>query len=171
MADLSAAEFSTALLIFRVIFGFVFALHGWGKVKGGIGGTAGWFDSMGMKPGKLHAWAAAITEMGTGVMIMLGLLTPFAAAGMVGVMVVAGWTVHRNNGFMIVKDGWEYTFIVAVTAIFIAWLGPGEYSLDHAFGIDDALNGWTGLLIADVLGVAAGIATLAIFYRPPATED
>ena len=156
MADLSAAEFSTALLVFRVIFGFVFALHGWGKVKGGIGGTAGWVDSMGMKPGKLHAWAAAITEMGTGVLIMLGLLTPFAAAGMVGVMVVAGWTVHRNNGFMIVKDGWEYTFIVAVTAIFIAWLGPGEYSLDHAFGIDDALNGWTGLLIADVLGVAAG---------------
>ena len=88
MADLSAAEFSTALLIFRVIFGFVFALHGWGKVRGGIGGTAGWFDSMGMKPGMLHAWAAAITEMGTGVMIMLGLLTPFAAAGMVGVMVV-----------------------------------------------------------------------------------
>lgn len=171
MADLSAAEFSTALLVFRVIFGFVFALHGWGKVKGGIGGTAGWFDSMGMKPGKLHAWAAAITEMGTGVLIMLGLLTPFAAAGMVGVMVVAGWTVHRNNGFMIVKDGWEYTFIVAVTAIFIAWLGPGEYSFDHAFGIDDALNGWTGLLIADVLGVAAGIATLAIFYRPPAAED
>lgn len=171
MADLSAVEFSTALLVFRVIFGFVFALHGWGKVKGGISGTAGWFDSMGMKPGKLHAWAAAITEMGTGVLIMLGLLTPFAAAGMVGVMVVAGWTVHRNNGFMIVKDGWEYTFIVATTAVFIAWLGPGEYSLDHAFGIDESLNGWTGLLIADVLGVAAGIAQLAIFYRPPAAES
>jgi len=171
MVDLSAAEFSAALLAFRVIFGFVFALHGWGKVKGGIGGTAGWFDSMGMKPGKLHAWAAAITEMGTGVMIMLGLLTPFAAAGMVGMMVVAGWTVHRNNGFMIVKDGWEYTFIVACTAIFIAWLGPGEYSLDHALGFAESLNGWTGLLIADLLGGAAGIATLAIFYRPPSAES
>jgi putative oxidoreductase len=171
MGGLTTAEFSTALLVFRVIFGVVFAMHGWGKVKGGIGGTAGWFDSMGMKPGKLHAWAAAITEMGTGLLIAVGLLTPFAAAGMVGVMVVAGWTVHRNNGFMIVKDGWEYTFIVAVTAILIAWVGPGEYSLDEAFGLSDGLNGWIGLAIAAVVGVVAGVAQIALFYRPPVPES
>jgi putative oxidoreductase len=90
---------------------------------------------------------------------------------MVGVMVVAGWTVHRNNGFMIVKDGWEYTFIVAVTAILIAWVGPGEYSLDEAFGLSDGLNGWIGLAIAAVVGVVAGVAQIALFYRPPVPES
>ena len=165
--------YNFALLLLRVSFGLTMAAHGYAKVfQGGkLDGTAGWFDSIGMRPGKVHARLAAGTEILAGLGLAAGLLTTFSAAGFVALMVVAGWTVHRNNGFMIVKDGWEYTFIVAVTAIFIAWLGPGEYSLDHAFGIDDALNGWTGLLIADVLGVAAGIATLAIFYRPPAAED
>jgi putative oxidoreductase len=171
VGDLSVVEFSTALLVFRVLFGFVFALHGWGKVKGGIDGTAGWFDSMGMRPGRLHAWAAALTEMGTGLLLALGLLTSFAAAGMVGVMVVAGWTVHRHNGFMIVKDGWEYTFVVAATATFLAWLGPGDYSIDAVLDLADSFNGWTGLGIALVLGVGAGVAQLVAFYRPPATAS
>lgn len=156
------------MLIFRVIFGLVFALHGWGKIKGGIDGTAGWFDSMGMKPGRLHAFAAAATEIGTGVLLALGFLTPFAAAGIVAVMIVAGWTVHRKNGFMIVKEGWEYTFMVAITAAFLAILGPGKFSVDSAISLADTWNGWIGLAIAAVLGIAAGVAQLAIFYRPPA---
>lgn len=170
MGDLGTNEFSVVMLVFRVIFGFIFALHGLGKIKGGIGGTAGWFDSMGMKPGKVHARAAAGTEIGTGVLLALGLLTPFAAAGMVGVMVVAGWTVHRNNGFMIVNDGWEYTFVVALVAVFLAGLGPGEFSVDEALGLADSLNGWVGVAIAVGLGVAGGVGQLAAFYRPPPAE-
>ena len=84
MDDLMGSEFAVAVLAFRVIFGVVFALHGWGKIKGGLDGTAGWFDSIGMKPGALHARAAAGTEIGTGVLLVLGLLTPLAAAGVVG---------------------------------------------------------------------------------------
>lgn len=166
MSDLTSTEFSTALLVFRVIFGLVFALHGWGKVKNGIAGTAGWFDSIGMKPGRLHAWAAAGAEMGAGALLMLGLLTPFASAAVVGVMIVAGYTVHRQNGFMIVKDGWEYTFIVGLVASFIALLGPGEYSIDHVLGIDDSLNGFIGFEIAVAVGVIAAVAQLSIFYKP-----
>ena len=166
MSDLTTTEFSLGMLGFRVIFGFVFALHGWGKVKNGIGGTAGWFESMGMKPGKLHAWAAASTEMGAGLLLMLGLLTPFASSAVVAVMIVAGYTVHRDNGFMIVKDGWEYTFIVGLIAAFIALLGPGEYSIDRALGIDDDLNGFIGLEIAVAIGVIASAAQMAIFYKP-----
>ena len=168
MDDLMGSEFAVAVLAFRVIFGVVFALHGWGKIKGGLDGTAGWFDSIGMKPGALHARAAAGTEIGTGVLLVLGLLTPLAAAGVVGVMVVAGWTVHRKNGFMIVKDGWEYTFIVGVTAVFIAALGPGSISVDSALGLADLWNGWVGLGIAAALGVAAGVTQIAVFYRPSA---
>jgi uncharacterized membrane protein YphA (DoxX/SURF4 family) len=116
---LDQTEFDLVMAVFRVVFGLIFASHGWAKrfSGGGIAGTAGWFDSIGMKPGKLHANLASTTEMLTGVLLAIGLLTSFGAAGIVGVMVVAGWTVHRANGFFIVKSGWEYTFVVALIAV------------------------------------------------------
>ena len=167
MADLSAAHFSTIVLVFRVVFGVVFAGHGWGKRKGGIDGTARWFDSMGMRPGRVHAQLASLTEIGTGLMIAVGLLVPFAAAGVVGVMVVAGWTTHRKNGFWIVGDGWEYTLMVALTAVLLAGLGAGDYSLDAALDLFDPLNGLVGVALAFGVGVIGGVGQLAAFYRPP----
>lgn len=167
--ELKAAEFDTIMLIFRVLMGLTFASHGYAKMFSGgkIAGTAGWFDSIGMKPGRIHALAASITEMGAGVLLAIGLLTPFAGAAVIGVMLVAGYTVHRGH-FHIVKGGWEFTFINALMAAVIAGLGPGRFSLDRALGIDDSLNGYTGLILAVVIGVVAGAAQLAIFFRPPA---
>ncbi len=166
-------EMNLAMLILRVGIGLTFAAHGYGKIfQGGrIPGTAGWFDSMGMKPGKLHAWMAALTEISAGLLFALGLLTPLAAAGMVGVMVVAAWTVHRHNGFMIVREGWEYTFVLAVVAASVATLGPMEWSVDSALGIDDDWDGYIGLAIGAGGGVLAGLAQLTLFYRPPKSEE
>jgi len=53
-----------------------------------------------------------------------GLLTPIPAAGFVSLMLVAAWTVHRHNGFFIVKEGWEYNLVLAFSAIAVATLGP-----------------------------------------------
>lgn len=162
-----------AMLILRVGVGLTFAAHGYGKIfQGGrIPGTAGWFDSMGMKPGKLHAWMAALTEISAGLLLALGFLTPLAAAGMVGVMVVAAWTVHRHNGFMIVREGWEYTFVLALVAASVATLGPMEWSVDSALGIDDKWDGYLGLAIGAGGGVLAGFTQLAVFYRPPKSVE
>jgi putative oxidoreductase len=167
MTSLTDTEFALIALVFRVVFGLVFAAHGWAKRKNGIDGTAAWFDSIGMKPGRLHAQAASLTEIGAGLLLALGFLTSFAAAAVVGVMVVAGYTSHRKNGFFIVKDGWEYTFMVAITAVFIAGVGPGDWSLDEALGLADGFNGFVGVAVAIGVGVVAGIAQLATFYRPP----
>lgn len=163
-------EYNAAMLLLRVAFGLTMAAHGYAKVfQGGkLDGTAGWFDSIGMKPGKVHARLAAGTEIATGLGLALGLLTTFSAMGFVGLMVVAGWVVHRSNGFFIVSEGWEYTFILAVAAVGIAMLGPGEWSIDHALGFATDLDGWVGLIIAGAGGVAAGVGQLAAFYRPPA---
>ena len=102
-----------ALLILRVVVGLTLAAHGWNKFTGGgkIPGTGRWFDSIGMRPGRLNAYLAASTEMGAGVLLALGLLHPLAAAGVIGVMTVAGWTSHRTNGFFIIKEGWELSLI------------------------------------------------------------
>ena len=131
------------------------AAHGYNKFfgKGGLSGTAGWFDSMGMKPGMFHARVAATTEMAAGIGLAVGLLTPIPAAGFVALMLVAAWTVHRNNGFFIVKEGWEYNLILAVAAVgdrrrsaraSSAWTTCCSRGTD----LYDYLHGWCGLLIA-----------------------
>ncbi|MCG5434157.1 DoxX family protein [Mycobacterium sp. MYCO198283] len=172
IVDTSAAD--AGLLILRVVLGLTMAAHGYNKFFGGgrIPGTAGWFDSIGMRPGIFHARVAATTELAAGVGLAAGLLTPIPAAGFVALMLVAAWTVHRGNGFFIVKQGWEYNLVLAVAAVAVATVGPGRYSLDHLLfsGSDfyDLLHGWWGLVIAVGLGLAGGIGQLAIFYRPPA---
>ena len=173
MSYITPTEFDTVMLILRVVAGVTLFLHGFNKVfRGGrIAGTTGWFESLGMRPARLNAWAAACTELGAGALLALGLLTPFAAAGLIGIMVVAARTDHRGSFFMF-KNGWEYVMILGVLAWGIAALGPGAWSLDHALGIEDDLTkDWRGALIAGVLGVAAGALTLALFHRPEPEAD
>ena len=69
------------LLIIRIALGLTLAAHGYNKFfKGGrIEGTGRWFDSMGMRPGKAHAFLAACGEIGSGLFLAMGLLTSFAA--------------------------------------------------------------------------------------------
>lgn len=171
---LTASQFDTIMLILRVIAGPTIFAHGYNKMfRGGkIPGTAGWFDSMGMKPnGKVHAYIASINEMGCGLLILFGLLTPFAAAGVIGTMVVAGWTVHRH-AFFIVKEGWEIVMVMGVLFWAIGALGPGQWSLDHALGLSDTINdGLIGAAIAAGLGIGAGVLTLVACYRPPAKDS
>lgn len=163
-------RFDVAVLVLRACFGVGLAAHGYNKVFGGGGlqGTARWFGSIGMKWPELQARASASTEIGAGLLFAAGLLTPFAAAGMVGVMTVAGWVAHRKNGFFIIKEGWEYVAAIALVAWAIATVGPGRFSLDNALGID--WKGWTGSLIAGLLGVGAAVAQLALSYRPPTSS-
>lgn len=169
MSELDA--YNLGSLILRVGVGLTLASHGYNKFFGGgrIPGTARWFDSMGMRPGKLHATLAASTECAAGVGLALGLLTPLCGAAFVGLMFVAFWTVHRPNGFFIVKSGWEYNFILALVGVAVATVGPGEWSLDDKLGIGG--NGLVGLVVSAGGGLAAGAAQLAAFYRPPATTE
>ena len=165
----SPRTFDTALLILRATLGMMIFVHGYNKAfRGGrLVGTGRWFQSMGMRPGKVHATLAAGTEMGVGVLLVLGLITQVAAAGLIALMVVAFWTVHRDKGFMITGEGWEYVALIAVMSLVTAILGPGRLSLDSELDIAHRLDSKTGLGIALLLGVGAGAAQLLLFFRPP----
>jgi putative oxidoreductase len=160
-----------ALLVVRLGFGLGFAAHGYAKVfgSGGLAGTTGWFDSIGMKWPSVQARLSAATEIITGLLFAAGLLTPLAAAGMIGVMTVAFWAVHRGNGFLVVHGGWEFVAAVAVVAWAVATIGPGRFGLDNALDIE--WTGWSGALVAGLLGIASGAAQLAACYRPSATAQ
>lgn len=166
-------QLSAITLLIRILVGATFAAHGYKHffLGGKLAGTARWFDSLGMKPnGTIHAWLASLTELGCGIMIILGFLTPLAAAGYVGVLFVAGWTNHRPKGFWS-DAGWEYVFILATFATFIAAVGPGEHSLDWAIGFDLAFEPFKAFGLAVVLGLASGIGLVAACFRPPAPSD
>ena len=120
-----------------------------------------------MRPGILHAWMAGLTEVGAGVLFVLGLLTPVAGAGVVGVMLVAWITNHLRNGFFIFRpgEGWEYVMTLTMVGVVVETLRSGQWSIDgHVSALSD-LWGWPGLGIS-LGGGALGAALLLAAYAP-----
>jgi putative oxidoreductase len=156
----------TAALILRVALGVTLIAHGrnhgWGE--GGLQGTTNWFESIGLRPARIHAAVSAYMEVAAGLALLLGLLVPFAAAAGVGVMTVAFVTVHRPNGFFIFKEGYEYVAVLAFALVALSVLGAGKVSLDRAFGIE-LDGGWVGLAVAAGGLLGAGLL-LATSWRP-----
>ncbi|MGK2950577.1 MAG: DoxX family protein [Acidimicrobiales bacterium] len=175
MSDADLDAINLALLVLRCGVGAVMLAHGLNHIFGGgkIAGTGRWFESLGMKPGPLHAWLASITEVVGGALLILGLLMPLAGASVVGVMLVAWITNHRGNGFFIFRpgEGWEYVMTLTLAGFALAILGAGEWSLDHVLELDEDLEGATGLVAALVAGVGGAAALLAVFWRPPAKPE
>jgi putative oxidoreductase len=171
MPDATAVNLS--LMLLRVVLGVVFLAHGINHVfRGGkIAGTARWFESLGMKPGVLHAWLASLTEIGAGALLVVGFLTPLAGAGVVGTMLVAWITNHLKNGFFIFRPGEGYEYVMTLTAlgVVVAGLGAGEWSVDHAAGIFEHPS-IGSLLVALLAGGGGAAALLALFWRPPAPK-
>ena len=168
-----ADAINLALLALRVAAGVVMLAHGMNHVfRGGkIAGTARWFASMGMRRPVLQAWLASLTELGAGAMLVLGLLTPLASAGVIGVMTVAFTITHRKNGFFIFRpgEGYEYVMMLWFCAAALGTVGAGSWSLDEAIGIRDDLSGTSGLVIAIAAGLGGAVALLALAWRPPKT--
>ena len=157
------------LTILRVAVGVIMLAHGINHIwRGGkIQGTAGWFASLGMKPGILHAWLASLTELGAGALPILGFFTPLAAAGVVGTMTVALITNHLKNGFFIFRpgEGYEYVASLIMSGLALGATGPGEWSLDHAAGFE-WVSGLSSFAITAVVGLGGAALLLIVFWRP-----
>ena len=147
-----------ALFVLHVIPGLLLMGHGAQKLFGWVGGQgldgAGAFmETIGLYPGKLHAFISGLAEFAGGALIVLGLFVPFAAAAIIGVMVVASLTVHLANGIWAQNGGYELPLTNIAIVFALAGAGAGELSLDHALGLDLAGAGWAlGALGAGLLG-------------------
>ena len=165
--------FNLGLLLIRLIFGLLMAAHGAQKLFGwfggyGLTGTGGFFESLGFRPGRRFAFAAALSEFGGGWLFALGFLGPVGPALILAVMLVASISVHWRNGLFAATNGVEMPLLVATAVVGIALIGFGTYSLDAALGLA-AL--WTPELIglALVVGVVGGIGNLLLRKKPPTT--
>lgn len=155
--DELATHVDLGLLLLRVVGGVTLSLHGMQKLFGWLGGggregTARWFASLGFGDGRVATVMAGGTEITGGLGLAVGLLTPVAATGVIGVMTVAALVNNADHGFWSARKGWETNLYVALPAAVVAITGPGRLSLDAALG-------WTGLSgpLPGLLAIAVGV--------------
>jgi putative oxidoreductase len=160
---------SFGIAILRAVVGGLFIGHGLQKLLGkfggfGLEGTAGWMESVGMRPGKVHATAAGLAETGGGALLVAGAATPVAASALTGSMTVAIAKVHGANGVWSQNGGYEFPLTMIAALFAITASGPGELSLDR--------RSWgTPWAIAALgSGVAAGYAMMELSNRTPEPE-
>jgi len=149
------------LFLLRITVGLTLAAHGAQKLLGwfggyGIAGTAGWLESVGFRPGRVHAILAGVTEIGGGLLLAIGLATPLGAAIVASVMIVAAVSAHLPRGFFAQNGGFEYTLVLGVAGLTPAFTGPGRASLDAALGWELGNAAWGAAALALAVVGAAG---------------
>jgi putative oxidoreductase len=153
----------TGLGALHIVVGLLFVGHGSQKLFGlfggfGLEGTGGFFESLGLSPGRLHAIAAGAGELIAGALLALGLFVPLGAALVIAVMTVASLTAHRGKGLWVTNDGSELPLVYGTAAFALAAVGAGQASLDAALDLDLAGLGWA--LGALGVGLAGGLGAL-----------
>lgn len=101
----------------RLLIGGLFIGHGTQKLFGWFGGhgpegTGGFFESLGLKPGKRNAIAAGAAEAGGGALLATGVALPLAGAALTGTMTTAIRHVHAAKGPWSTDGGWEYNAVL-----------------------------------------------------------
>ncbi len=160
------------LALARIVFGGLMAAHGAQKWFGWFGGyglkaVGGMFETLGFRPGRLFATAAAVTETISGLLVAFGLLGPVGPALMLSVMIVAAVSVHWQHGLFVTSNGIEVPLLYATAAVAVALTGFGAYSLDSALGLSQY---WTPAVNVVVLaaGAVGGLGNLALRRTPAA---
>ncbi|WP_327313372.1 DoxX family protein [Streptomyces sp. NBC_01235] len=161
------------LLILRLVVGLLIAGHGVQKVSfllggHGLAGGTEEFRRDGFRGGRLTALVAGGSQIGAGLFLTVGLLTPPAAMAAMGVMTVAG-TVKWPKGLWVQNDGYEYPLVLVVVCAALALTGPGRWSLDNALGVTP-WPVWVALA-AIVAGPASGLLTRAVLHRAPTAVE
>ena len=163
------------LLALRMTFGGLMAGHGAQKLFGafggfGIEGTAGWLESMGLKPG--HTWAllAGGGEFGSGVLTALGFLNPLGPIAAFGPMGMAWAKVHAGKPIWVTAGGAELPLTNLAIATAIALTGPGRFSVDEMLGIEIPTAVVALAAVATAAGVAWGMMARPAPAEPEANE-
>ena len=133
---------AAGLLLLRCAVGAIMMYHGAQKLfglfgGGGIAGTSAFFGTLGVPFPEIAAWLAGAGELGGGLLLLVGLFTPLAAAVIAIDMIAAIALVHAAKGFS-GPDGFEFPMLIAASAMALVFTGPGRYSLDERPGMSDA---------------------------------
>ena len=160
---------NVGLLLVRTAMGLVMAAHGAQKLFGwfgghGIAGTAGFLESIGFRPARPLATAAALSEFLGGLLIALGLLGPIGPAVVLATMIVAA-SVHWQNGLFVMQNGIEVPLLYGAVAASLGLIGYGALSLDTALGL---ARFWTPAIVWLALAIGSVGGMVNVAARRPA---
>jgi len=149
-----------ALLVLRVIVGGLFIGHGAQKLFGwfggrGIDGTAGSMAALGLHPPTVWALLAGMSELGGGLLTLLGLLDPLGPVALIAAQTMAIATVHWGKPIWAAQGGAELPITNIAVSVALILSGPGRYSLD--WPLHQPLPEWTAFPV-----LALGLAVMAI---------
>ncbi|HEX6138354.1 MAG TPA: DoxX family protein [Casimicrobiaceae bacterium] len=123
-----------AALVGRVLFALMFVISGWGKITG-FGGTVGYIASAGLPLPQVLAVIAIIIELGSGIAVILGWKTRWAALLMIVFLIVitpifhAFWAVPPDQAMM-QSINFQKNISILGGALLLLAFGPGRYSVD-----------------------------------------
>lgn len=112
------------LLFLRLALAAVFIAHGWSKWSN-IAAIVGFFEILGFPA--FMAYVVATVELLSGLAMLAGVWTEFAGPALATIMVGAIWLVKLPKGLMAA----EYEFTLLMTALAVALLGSGNYSVKN----------------------------------------
>jgi putative oxidoreductase len=160
-----------ALLLLRVVTGGLLMGHGAQKLFGsfggyGLGGTAQWLESLGLKPGALWASGAGLGELVGGLLTLLGLGGPIGSILTTSSMKMATFKAHSGKPIWNTAGGAELPMVNIAVGTALMMTGPGRYSLDRLFGIK--VPRWVTVLLT--LGASVTVV-VGLLMEPDPSAD
>ncbi|MED5816202.1 DoxX family protein [Mycolicibacterium sp. 050232] len=128
--DTRLGSLSPAVIsLFRVVFGFLFTIHGTSKLFAWPVGSGG---GGAVPVGTWPYWYAGVLELVLGLLIMVGLFTRIAAFIAAGQMAFAYFTEHQPKALWPIENGGELAVLYCFGFLLLAAIGGGAYALDAA---------------------------------------
>ncbi len=156
------------LLVLRVALGALLIAHGLQNAFGlwGGPGPAGLKESLtaaGYQNAGLLSYVTAGAQLASGVLLVLGLFTPVAAAVALGLLLNGALAELEADGWrLVLSSAGEQLLVLTAVAAAVVLAGPGRYGFDGSRGW--ARRPFVGSFIALVLGIGGGVAAW-IFLR------
>ncbi len=160
------------LLLLRFAVGGVVFAHGVQKVFGmwgypGIGEFTRSVQAAGYQQASTLAWATGIAEVVAGAFVVLGLLTPMAAAAILAIKINSVALALTSGAALLAQTApvtVEGDVVLGVAAAALVLTGPGHVALDNGRTWHRRPAPWGVLML--IVGVAVGVLVYVLLRGP-----
>jgi putative oxidoreductase len=121
------------ILLGRILLSFMFILSGFSKLTA-IGGTAGYFGSLGLPAPMIVAVLVGLLELLGGLAVLMGFQTRIAAYALAAFTVAAAFVAHMDWADMMQIINFQKNLAVAGGFLVLGAFGPGSLSVDARRG-------------------------------------
>jgi putative oxidoreductase len=127
----------------RLVIGYGFMAHGWAKLSRGPEGFARLLEQIGAPLPVVTAWVSTFVEILGGLAILAGAFVAIVSVPLIGMMLVAMFTVHLRYGFSAINTigltadgpqfgppGYEVNLLYIAGLVALVLGGAGPLSID-----------------------------------------